>query len=174
MGASKVFGRGLSLKKFSKVFEDETAMDSNFLTDPMTKEEYVAMFRRVEGFGPKTSEQAAVGMIAFWEFMDESIPEDLHPTIASNTMDAFSPNPQQGEKHPDINGKSFYLTGGKDAEIVAFIERNGGTLRSGMSKSLDMLIVKSHSVSNNKTKSAMDNGIPILDWSEFRESFLEE
>lgn len=173
MGASKIFGRGLSLKKFSKVFQDDAVLDGDFFTGPMSREEYVALFRSTEGFGAKTSEQAAAGMAEFWDFMNESIPEELHPVIAVNTVDQFSSKPQQGEKHPDIDGKSFYLTGGSNPEITEFIKNNGGTVRSGMSKSLDMLIVKNHNISNNKTKVATENGIPILDWSEFRESFLE-
>jgi len=63
-------------------------------------------------------------------------------------------------------GKSFCLTGFRDAALVSAIEGDGGTVKSGVSKSLDYLIVKDTSSNSGKMKKAKSIGIEIINLEE--------
>jgi DNA ligase (NAD+) len=163
MACSKIFGRGLGSKKFSKVIEAYP----DFPSERHSRDEYVAIFKSVESFAQKTAELAADGMADFWEFVDNEIPSDVYFSIVENTISKPS-----GTQNPDVMGKNFYLTGFRDSEITDYITQNGGTMQSGCSKSTDMLIIKDHGVTNKKVEFAQKYGINILSQQEFKSRFF--
>jgi len=165
MAASKVFGRGLGTKKFSKVVQS----NSEFLVERLTKEEYVKLFLGVEGFAKKTAELAAENMLDFWEFVDYIIPSDMYEAIINNTITLY----QQSETgHSDINGKKFCITGFRDKTITDFITANGGTIQSGCNGSTNVLIRSSPSYTNKKTEFAESKpSIELTDQDAFKEKY---
>ena len=165
MAASKVFGRGLGTKKFSKVVQS----NSEFLVERLTKEEYVRLLLGVEGFAKKTAELAAENMLDFWEFVDQIIPTETYEAIINNTI-ALYQQPESGQS--DINGKKFCLTGFRDKKITDFITSNGGTIQSGCNGSTNVLIRSSSSYTNKKTEFAESNAsIELVDQDSFKEKY---
>lgn len=166
MSCSKIFGRGLGAKKFNKVIETYP----DFPSERYSKDEYITLFRSVEGFAQKTAELAAEGMNDFWVFVDNEIPSDVYFSIVENTI-PITPKTSTAQ-NDDIRGKSFYITGFRDAQIIDYITKNGGKLQSGCTKSTNMLIVKDHGVTNKKVEFAQSNGIEILSCDEFKLRFI--
>jgi DNA ligase (NAD+) len=167
MSSSKVFGRGLGARKFSKVLQKYP----DLISERLTQEEYVKIFRSVDGFGQKTAELAAEGMGAFWDYIYEVIPEDTVVQILSNTKDATD-GVDEASANPEIKGKNIYLTGFRDDKISEFITSNGGTLQSGCTGSTHILVRKNSDYSNKKTEFAEAHGITIMDRAEFTAKFL--
>lgn len=165
MAASKIFGRGLGTKKFSKVVQS----NPEFLVERLTKEEYVQLLLGVEGFAKKTSELAAENMLDFWEFVDDIIPTDTYEAIINNTVALF----QQSETgNSDINGKRFCLTGFRDKTITDFITMNGGIIQSGCNASTNVLIRSSSSYTNKKTEFAESHpSIELVEQDTFKEKY---
>lgn len=60
-------------------------------------------------------------------------------------------------------GKSFCLTGFRDAALVAAIEQAGGTVKSGVSKGLDYLICVDKTSTSGKMKKALKVGTTLLE-----------
>jgi NAD-dependent DNA ligase len=165
MAASKVFGRGLGTKKFSKVVQS----NSEFLVERLTKEEYVRLLLGVEGFAKKTAELAAENMLDFWAFVDDIIPTDTYEAIINNTIALY----QQSETgHSDINGKKFCLTGFRDKTITDFITTNGGIIQNGCNGSTNVLIRSSSSYTNKKTEFAESKpSIELVEQDVFKEKY---
>jgi DNA ligase (NAD+) len=171
MAGSKLFGRGLGTKMFTKLFQSDVGM--TLVESRLTRSEYISLFKTVEGFGPITATLAADSMDKFWNFVDAELTGDVYQQILDNTMLAFKPV-VVGQGHPDIEGKNIYLTGFRDAEIIKFITDNGGTIQSGCNASTDMLIRKDSGYTNAKTQIATTRGIYMLDRNEFRSLFLKK
>lgn len=171
MAGSKIFGRGLGSRKFAWIVKSHP----EFVTDRMTRDEYIALFRGVDGFGQKTAELAANGMEQYWEFVDTQIPGDIYERIIDNTLalcDDEAPTEAQ-DAHPDIVGKRFYLTGFREPKINDFISTNGGTVGEFSNSTTDVLI-RRDGYTNKKTEKATQNPkIQVIEKSEFVSRFLE-
>jgi len=61
-----------------------------------------------------------------------------------------------------LKGKTVCMSGTRDPALVAAIEGQGGTMKSGVSKKLDYLILKDPSSTSAKAKKARRYGIEIL------------
>jgi len=61
-----------------------------------------------------------------------------------------------------LSGKTVCMTGFRDPDLKAAIENAGGTLKSGVSKTLDYLVAKDSTSNSGKAKKARDLGIPVL------------
>ncbi len=160
MAGSKVFGRGLGTKKFTKVFEAYP----DFASKRHSYDEYVRMFLKVDGFADKTATLAAKGMVDFWEFIDTQLSADIYKKIIENT--AGAPAGASAPAQSWCTGKNIYLTGGKNQEIVDFIKSHGGTVQSTFTASTDILIRRDASYTNKKTEEAEQRGIQILNMSD--------
>jgi NAD-dependent DNA ligase len=161
MASSKVFGRGLGTKKFTKVFTEYP----DFASKRHSYEEYVRMFLKVDGFADKTATLAAKGMVDFWEFIDTQLSADIYKRIIDNT--AGAPVEPVAVQAPSwCTGKNIYLTGGKNQEIIDIIKRNGGNIQSTFNASTDILIRRDASYTNKKTEEAEQRGIQILNMSD--------
>jgi DNA ligase (NAD+) len=59
-------------------------------------------------------------------------------------------------------GKSFCLTGFRDAELQEALEKNGGTVKSGVSKGLDYLIAQDPTSTSGKAQKARQYGTTVI------------
>jgi len=59
-------------------------------------------------------------------------------------------------------GKSFCMTGFRDAALSDAIEKAGGTMKSGVSRSLSYLIALDPNSNSGKAQEARKNGIPVI------------
>jgi DNA ligase (NAD+) len=166
MAGSKVFGKGLGAKKFTKVLNAHPS----FASERLSSAQYVALFKSVEGFAQKSAELAAEGMDEFWTFVEQEIPSDIYEIIIDNTIAALDDKEAGG--HVEIEGKQICLTGFRNRDISDFITKNGGTLQSGCNTHTDILLRSTSSYTNKKTEYAEDRGITIMDQDEFKEKFF--
>lgn len=68
----------------------------------------------------------------------------------------------------ELENKVIVLTGFRDQELKDAIIQNGGTVASGLSSKVNLLVVKDGSVSNNKTEKAIQQNIEIQTAQELR------
>ena len=170
MASSKVFGRGLGAKKFTKVFEAYP----DFAGKRHNYEEYHSMLLKVDGFADKTASLAAKGMVDFWEFVDTQLSSDIYARILKNTINVnananlnLNANTNDQKSEQKFTGKNIYLTGVRSQEIERLIVSEGGTIQSTFNGSTHMLIRKNADYTNKKTEEAEQRGIPILTVEEF-------
>ena len=167
MASSKVFGRGLGTKKFTKVFE----LYPDFAVKRHNYEEYHRMLLQVDGFADKTSTLAAKGMVDFWEFIDTQLSAEIYTRIISNTTFeasvAASPSPGEIATPPPLQGKNVYLTGVRSQQVLDIVKRQGGTVQASFTGSTNILVRKDADYGNKKTEEAEQKGVPILTIEEF-------
>ena len=166
MASSKVFGRGLGTKKFVKVFKQFP----KFAETRYTYQEYIQLFKQVEGFADKTSTLAAQGMVDFWEFVDSQLSADIYKRIIENTGD-MEDEPEPADNGKALSLKNIYLTGTRDQEVISLIKKHGGVMQSGFTSNTDILVKKSHDYNNIKTEEAAARGIMVYTVDEFRLKF---
>jgi NAD-dependent DNA ligase len=174
MSGSKVFGRGLGAKKFSKVFETYP----DFLGKRYTLKEYQGLFKSVEGFGDKTATLAAEGMMEFWTFVDKELTKGLFDKIIQNTKNTFRQDLEQAEASEatgapgaprDLSLKDInvYLTGTRDQTVSDLIKKLGGKIQASFTGTTNLLVKKDIDYNNKKTEEAEQKGIPILTVDQF-------
>ena len=61
-----------------------------------------------------------------------------------------------------MSGKSVCMTGFRDAEMAAEIERQGGTIRSSVGKGLTYLVQKDARAVSEKSKKALQYGVQVI------------
>jgi len=94
------------------------------------------------------------------------------PPPITNQPTSQSINNSNQPSNNDLNGKNILLTGFRDKEITNFIERSGGTVKSSISGTTNLLIVKDSSTSNKKTQVAEQKGIKIITKQEFIDAYM--
>ncbi len=173
MASSKVFGRGLGTKKFTKVFKQFPT----FAETRYSYQEYVELFKQVDGFADKTSTLAAQGMVDFWEFVDSQLSDDIYKRIIDNTSvdEDHPPSALPGQRgdavFPQLYGKNIYLTGTRDPEVILLIKKQGAVMQSGFTSNTHILVKKSSSYTNTKTEEALAREIPVYTVDEFKSKF---
>ena len=167
MASSKVFGRGLGTKKFTKVFDEYP----DFALKRHNYDEYHRMFLKVDGFADKTASLAAKGMVDFWEFVDGQLSAEIYGLIVANTVK--TPVPEQVPvKSASLADKHIYLTGVRDKDVEDLIVKHGGTVQSTFTASTNMLVRKNAEYTNKKTEDAEKKGIPIFTLEELKSSIV--
>lgn len=170
MASSKVFGRGLGVRKFTKVFRT----NPSFMEKRLAKSEYIREFKKIEGFAEKTATLAADGMVAYWQFVDNEMPQDVYQMIVDNTIRVFSEKDDDSastERNAEIDGKNICITGFRDQVIQDFIEANGGNVQNDVRGNTNMVLRATDGYTNNKTTKAESQGIPLLSKAEFKSKF---
>ncbi len=71
-----------------------------------------------------------------------------------------------------LKGKKIVMTKVRDKDIISALSEFGATLEDNMKKDVFVLIVKTKDDVSNKTKYAVENGIPIMTPEEFKEKYL--
>lgn len=171
LAASGVFGRLLGVRRFKILFEDYPNILELFRD--LDVEQITGVIADVDGFAYKTAVQVAEGFDKFYVFLKEL--EDVGFVLKS--PDPVDENNEKNkeentQKDHELNGKNIVLTGFRDKEINNFIERVGGNVKSSISGTTNILIIKNDSTSNKKTETAHKRGIKIITKQTFIDSYL--
>ena len=170
MSSSKVFGRGLGTKKFTKVF----IAYPQFANERHDLKGYIKLFKSVDGFADKTATLAAEGMIEFWQFVDTQLSAEIYKKIVINTDKGKAlSEEQEGDEVEDgekcevlmdnrFSNKNVYITGSRDKDIIKKITDLGGIMQDKFSSSTNILVKKNSEYSNNKTIEAEKRGDVII------------
>ena len=144
MVASLVFGRGFGLKKMNRIIDK--------YPDILDMTISMGMIKEIEGFSTKTSEQFIDNLDRFRGFIKELDFIKIRPPSKKGDM---------------YSGKKIVLTGFRDNKIIDYIEDNGGSIVSSISKNTDLLIIKDKGSRSSKVDAAEMLGIKILTRDDF-------
>ena len=142
MVASLCFGRGFGIKKIDKI----TTKFNNILEDNLTD-----MIETVDGFSTKLAQQFISNLTGFKEFYSDLPFLKISFKKKSNNI---------------LSGQKIVMTGFRDKKIE-FIEQNGGSIMSSLSKNTTLLITKDNNSNSSKTQAALLLGINITTQNEF-------
>lgn len=88
---------------------------------------------------------------------------------AGVTVAQPKPKIEQTQEHP-LSGKAVCFTGCRPgSDMREMLERYGITLKSGVSKNLDLLVVKDASATSSKSNKAKELGVEVIDMDTFQE-----
>lgn len=94
--------------------------------------------------------------------------EDYKTKITSHKLQT----PKQALTSNECENMIVCLTGFRSDEITAYIESNGGSIVSGVSKKVTHLIVKDKNSTSSEMKKANDMGIGVMSKEEFETTYL--
>jgi len=126
----------------------KTIVDAGYDSLNSMSKAKIADVARIPGMGQGRAEAFVDG---FWDLLDRGVITSLraHITIAAKATGAFS-------------DKSICMTGFRDAQMAAAIESQGGTVKSGVSKGLDILVAKDHTSQSGKAQKARQYGTEVI------------
>ena len=121
-------------------------VDAGFDTLDSMESADIEELSEVPGFGFVRAEEFVAGISERSNMIDRMIQhvEILEPTSGAMT------------------GKSVCMTGFRDAEMVAEIERQGGSIKSSVGKGLTYLVQKDPAAVSEKSKKALSYGVEIV------------
>jgi DNA ligase (NAD+) len=126
----------------------KTIVDGRFDTLNLMSKARIPDIAAIPGVGQT---KATAFVDGYWDLLDRGVIASLlaHITIAAKATGAFS-------------GKSVCMTGFRDAQMVAAIEGQGGTVKSGVSKGLDILVLKDPASTSGKAQKARQYGTELV------------
>ena len=151
LGSTSFFGHGLGKRKFKSLLEaKDWKLDE--IGFPEMDQFTVANVSGVEGFQDKTAEKFISGIPAFKTFYKE-----IRPLISIKV-----------EEPVEITGNSFenehvVFTGFRSEDLEKEIQKQGGTIQSGVNKKTTILVVKDISTTSSKAEKARQFGAKIVD-----------
>jgi NAD-dependent DNA ligase len=166
MVASGTMGRGFSNKKLEPILEAHPDILVS-KDDPAAK---IAKVKAIKGIEIKTATLFVENIPRFIEFLDAigqtkklAQPGSASPTIAPES-DVDKSNP--------LYNKKIVMTKVRDQTIVRQLKARGAGLGDNIDKNTFVLIVKSLEDVSNKTKYAVEHGIPIMTSEDFKGKYL--
>lgn len=126
-------------------------VDAGFETLDKMRAATRGQLARIDGMGDARAENLVNGLKTRAEIIDRLLANGI-------TIQA----PATGH----LKGMSICMTGFRDSDLTDAIEKAGGTVKSGVSKDLTILVAKDKSSSSGKMKKAADYGCEILDVEE--------
>lgn len=132
----------------------KTIVDAGYDTIDKMKNASLGEIASIPGMGTGRAQSFVDGMISKAALMDKLLANGI-------TIQA----PADGK----FKGQTFCFTGVRDDTLEAVIEGMGGTIKSGVSRKLTVLIAKTKTSSSGKMKKARQYGAEILDLEEMWE-----
>ena len=167
MNASNLFGRGFGVKKLKLILDTYPSLLVK-KTNKYQKSELVAMVKEIPSMAEKTSLNFVEKIDRFVEFMKELDLEDkLYE--GNDTKTQNTPVETESTMH-ELHGKKYVMTGFRDKETIAKLEKIGAIQSAGINKSTYVLIVKTNENKNDnsvKINEAKKLGVPIMAITEF-------
>lgn len=166
--ASNVFGHGIGERKLQVVYDAYPA----FLTDDafVVSEEQLT---KLEGVSNKTAQVFLEGQGKLWKFVKENSLERFF-TKSKNSGNAKK---NENDKKVDktlvnaLTGKGFLFTGVRDKEIEERLKAAGASIKTSVSKNVNVLVCKDPTSTSSKMQEARKLGIKIMTLDELIESF---
>ena len=160
MSASNVFGVGFGVRKLNMIFK----VYPNILEKPINQIN-VELINKVEGFSTKTSKQFVSKLPEFYKFLKQ------HPQLQIQRLKKY--NKRKSQVPGKLNGYTIVITGFRDKSLQNFIESEGGTISSGISGKVTLVIAKDPNSNSGKIKKAKEKGIKIITLTQFMSQFGE-
>lgn len=155
MYASNRFGRNFGVTKFRGIYK---ALGDRILTDHAS--DLGREVTGLSGFSAEAGRQFAEGLVEFRRWLESQ------PDI---TVAAYQGTTQVSTA---FRNQSIVFTGFRSDEITQFIESQGGTVTSGVSKKTTKVIVKDNNSNSGKYKKARDLGIPCTTLNQFKDDYM--
>lgn len=145
---SGIFGRGIGTKR----------VELAFTVVPKSLVPTADLVDKITGLGGWSRESAEGFVSALPEF--RSFMEDIgvKPKVAT---------PVKVASAGKMNGQVVLFTGFHPKDLEAHVVKQGGELADTFSKKVTLLVIKDSSVSNEKTKKALANNIPVMTAEQF-------
>jgi len=159
MAASGEFGLGFGKRKIQAILRVYPKI--------LNQNPTVEQIAQIDGFAEKTAEKFVMGLPKFRDFI-ANIPilQQVISGIPSPLVHAST------DTTKDISGKSVVFTGFRDKGLENSITARGGTVKTGVSKKTDYLLVGGlKGQGSGKEKKAIQYGIPVLSRAEFKSMF---
>jgi DNA ligase (NAD+) len=151
---SGMFGRGMGVKRLEPAL---ALVPVNGIIPPTLTDEIASL----SGWSYDSAQQFTDRLPEFLEWI-KSI--KVHPAPSDKVL--IQPT---GSK---LQGHVILCTGYHPKDVEELVQKQGGSLVDRLTKHVTMVVVKDESVSNEKTKKAQSQGIPIYPDKVFRERFL--
>lgn len=153
MKASNKLGRGMGEERA----KDVLLHMPNIMTEykQMTEDQFVNKLKQINGWEEKTSRMFAKNFKHFIDFYNSIKNYITIETISKKT----------GDKFKDMK---IVMSGFRDKDLEKYIEDNGGTIQSGVSKNTTILIIKDESVRDtSKAFKAKELGVQVMTKEQF-------
>ena len=169
MVASGTMGRGLGAKKIEPILEAHP--DILVSKDDMAAK--IAKVKAVKGIENKTATLFVENIPRFVEFLDSiGQSQKLRGEAVAKSSDKADEPTVEIDKSNALYGKKVVMTKVRDQDIIRELKARGATLEDTIGSKTFVLIVKSMDDVSNKTKYAVEHGIPIMTPEEFKGKFL--
>jgi NAD-dependent DNA ligase len=173
MVASGTMGRGLGAKKIEPILEAHPDILIS-KEDPAAK---IAKVKAVKGIENKTATLFVENIPRFVEFLDSIDQSDKlsgkapGPGPVETKASAKAVQSSIDQSNP-LYGKKIVMTKVRDQDIIRELKARGATLEDTIGSKTFVLIVKSMEDVSNKTKYAVEHGIPIMTPEDFKAKYL--
>jgi len=157
MMASNTFGRGFAIKKIKLIMDN--IEDKEFKNKP-TIEDLI----KIKGIEKKTAEKFINNIDNYIKFLKE--------TKIKCNFEEKSQEKSQDKSKNKFENMNVVFTGVRDKELEKKIENGGGNVKSGVTKSVNYLIVKDKDSKSSKVEKAKELKIKIITLEEFNKKFL--
>jgi len=160
MVASGLIGRGIGEKKIAPLV-------SEF---PDIQRITIEQAKSVKGIEAKTAATIMENIPKFLLFIKEC---QLDNKLLENKLSEKKSSIKEIQVHDNaLKGKKIVMTKVRDKEIINALSEFGATLEDNMKKDVFVLVVKTKDDVSNKTKYAVENGIPIMTPEEFKQKYM--
>lgn len=154
MAASNKLGRGIGIERIKDVLEKYPNLLNEY--NKYTENELINMLRLIDGFEEKTSKLFATNFNNFITFYN-NIKNYIKVDVSTSKKETGK-----------LSGLKIVMSGFRDKVLENTIEKNGGSIASGVSKNTNILIVKDDSVMNTtKVIKAQELGVTIYTLNNF-------
>ena len=157
MEASNAFGSGFAAKTLRLIYDKHP----DFMNYPPSVEQLTD----IDGIGDKTAKKFIENINNFKQFMKNN------QLISYCDVKKKDITKNVENKTGKLTNMMFLFTGGKDKEIVAFIQENGGTIEEKWSQSIDVLITTKPDKESAKYKKAIANNTTVMSVEEFKTKY---
>lgn len=148
IGASKFMGIGFGIRKAKALLSGTDNIWGLDVTD-------IAL---MEGFDTKTANQAVSGLKATKKFVDTLLASG-YVTLVTVT------------KTDELKDVQVVMTGFRDPDLAAEIEKRGGKIGSGVSKKTTYLLTHDAKSNSGKSKKARDLGVTVMTPDDFKDKY---
>ena len=168
MVASGTMGRGMGAKKIEPILEAHP----DILVSKEDQATKIAKVKSVKGIEIKTATLFVENIPRFIEFLDS-----IGQTKKLAQPGSASPKPAIAaenavDKSNPLYNKKIVMTKVRDQDIIRQLKARGAILSDNIDKNTFVLIVKSLEDVSNKTKYAVEHGIPIMTPEDFKAKYL--
>jgi DNA ligase (NAD+) len=161
MASCNYFGRGIGVKKLHVV----TKKYPNIMKKSWSTDKLYDKINELDGFQDKTTQKFVDGFPKFVKYFNK---------INKIINIEYLIEPTTKVKGDLFDKKKIVLTGFRNAEIVSFIENNGGENSSSVSKNTFLVICADIDEISGKLDKARKLDIPIMTKEQFMKKFMKK